>query len=56
MFVVGSWLEHLHQHERMTIEGQEVHGKVLAFHRGEARPEVAHFASRSGQRPHHGHG
>jgi MFS family permease len=42
-FVVESWLEHLRQHERMTIADREVQAAARAFHRGGEPPRVTHF-------------
>ena len=42
-FVVGSWLEHLRQHERITSADREVQALALAFHRGPSPPRVTHF-------------
>ncbi|MES2920786.1 MAG: MFS transporter [Verrucomicrobiota bacterium] len=42
-FLVGSWAEHLRQHERATVEDQRVEQAVLAFHRGPEPPVVRHL-------------
>ncbi len=42
-FLVGSWAEHLRQHERATVDDQRVEQAVLAFHRGPERPVVRHL-------------
>jgi MFS family permease len=42
-FLVGSWAEHLRQHERTTMEDQRIEGAVLAFHRAPAPPVVRHL-------------
>lgn len=42
-FLVGSWAEHLRQHERATVEDHHVEQAVLAFHRGDEPPAVRHL-------------
>jgi len=42
-FVVGSWLEHLRQRERYTMNDQKIQSRVLGFHRGEALPEARYL-------------
>jgi MFS family permease len=42
-FLVDSWLEHLRQHERPTLEDQEFERQIDAFHVGEAPPRVDHL-------------
>ncbi len=42
-FLVGSWAEHLRQHQRATIEDQRINEQVDAFHRGAEPPRVRHF-------------
>ena len=42
-FLVGSWAEHLRQHERATIDDQRVEQAVLAFHRWSEPPVVRHL-------------
>ncbi len=44
-FVVESWLEHLRQHERMTVSDVEVQGRVLALHLGPEPPQVTHYVA-----------
>ncbi|MEO8603037.1 MAG: MFS transporter, partial [bacterium] len=41
-FYVPSWLEHLRQHERITVADRLVEGQVRAFQRGEA-PIITHL-------------
>jgi MFS family permease len=38
-----TWLEHLRQHERLTIADLEVEQRALAFHRGSQPPYVRHL-------------
>ena len=42
-FLVGSWAEHLRQHERATKEDHRIEQAVLAFHQGPERPVVRHL-------------
>lgn len=42
-FVVESWLEHLRQHERVTMADKELQDQVNAFHLGPEPPRVSHF-------------
>lgn len=42
-FLVGSWLEHLRQHERVTREEERLQAALRALHRGEAPPRVRHL-------------
>jgi hypothetical protein len=42
-FLVGSWSEHLRQHERMTVADVAVERRAKAFHIGPGRPEARHM-------------
>ena len=42
-FTVGSWAEHLRQHERMTVADRALQGEARAFHVGDAPPLVTHY-------------
>lgn len=42
-FIVESWLEHLRQHERVTVADRAVLDKARAFHEGTAPPRVTHY-------------
>jgi hypothetical protein len=42
-FLVGSWAEHLRQHDRATRDDQRIEQAVIAFHRGSEPPRVRHF-------------
>ncbi|MDJ0388749.1 MFS transporter [Roseomonas sp. E05] len=42
-FLVGSWEEHLRQHDRVSVADRTVQARVQAFHRGEAPPLVRHL-------------
>ncbi len=45
-FMVESWLEHLRQHERITVADREVEQRARAYHVGGASPAVSHFIAR----------
>lgn len=42
-FVVESWLEHLRQHERVTVSDRAVLDRARAFHVGAAPARITHF-------------
>ncbi len=42
-FMDESWLEHLRQHERVTVADQAVQARVMAFHIGGEPPRVSHL-------------
>ncbi len=42
-FVVGSWIEHLRQHERHTMNDLKIQNRVQAFHRGGQPPAVRYL-------------
>lgn len=42
-FMVDSWLEHLRQHERISISDRKVQDKVDSFHEGKKPPRIMHF-------------
>lgn len=44
-FVVGSWMEHLRQKERYTINDRKIQSRVYAFHQGENLPEVRYLVA-----------
>jgi MFS family permease len=43
-FVVGSWLEHLRQHERVTQDEKRLQEQILGLLQAGTQPEVRHFA------------
>ena len=45
-FMVESWLEHLRQHERVTVADRDVIEKTRAFHLGSELPRVTHLIAR----------
>ncbi|MGI9258662.1 MAG: MFS transporter [Gammaproteobacteria bacterium] len=46
-FVDPSWLDHLRRRERLTVEDMEFKRVADAFHQGDDRPTVSHFAARA---------
>jgi MFS family permease len=42
-FIVGSWVEHLRQHERVSVAEKELQERVRSFHVGEVAPVVSHL-------------
>lgn len=42
-FMVESWLEHLRQHERVTVADRNVIEKARTFHLGDELPKVTHL-------------
>jgi MFS family permease len=44
-FMVESWLEHLRQHERVTVADRDVIEKTRAFHHGSELPKVTHLVA-----------
>ncbi|MBS7458110.1 MFS transporter [Coralloluteibacterium stylophorae] len=47
-FVLGSWLEHLRQHERVTGEERRLQARLHALHRDPAPPRVRHLGAGRG--------
>lgn len=45
VFLVESWLEHLRQHERVTVADEEVRHHAGSFHLGDRPPEVRHLVA-----------
>lgn len=43
IFLVSSWIEHLRQHERVTVADRDVEERARAFHIGPERPVVQHL-------------
>jgi MFS family permease len=43
VFFVQSWLEHLRQHERVTVSEEDITAQARAFHVGDGRPAVHHL-------------
>jgi hypothetical protein len=42
-FVVESWIEHMRQHERVTVTDRAVLDKAKSFHVGASPPVVTHY-------------
>jgi hypothetical protein len=42
-FYLETWLEHLRQHDRVTVADRELQDKVRAFHLGTDPPRVSHL-------------
>lgn len=42
-FVVESWVEHLRQHERITVSDHDIHERARSFHIGAEPPKVSHL-------------
>ncbi len=42
-FFVASWVEHLRQHERVTVADADAQARVRLYHRGEEPPLVRHL-------------
>jgi len=45
-FLVESWIEHLRQHERITVADREVEERARRYHLGPGPPAVCHFIAR----------
>lgn len=45
VYLVESWVEHLREHERVTVSDREAEQRVQAFHLGDRPPVVSHFAA-----------
>ncbi|HZR83003.1 MAG TPA: MFS transporter [Candidatus Binatia bacterium] len=45
-FLVESWLDHLRQHERMTVLDRDISARARAFHVGDGDPIVRHLIAR----------
>jgi MFS family permease len=44
-FITESWVEHLRQHERVTVADLQIERGVASFHIGKRPPRVSHFIS-----------
>lgn len=42
MFTVESWVEHLRQHDRVSVADKALQNKIIAYHQGTDRPIVTH--------------
>ncbi|HJX26688.1 MAG TPA: MFS transporter, partial [Thermoanaerobaculia bacterium] len=43
VFLVESWVEHLRQHERVTVADEDVRHRAGSFHVGDQPPLVRHL-------------
>ena len=50
-FIVGSWDEHLRQHERATVGDRTVQERIRRFHIADAPPSVTHLIAAKFTRP-----
>jgi MFS family permease len=46
-FVVSSWIEHLRQHERITVADRDIENLVHSFHVGDKPPRVTHLLAKN---------
>lgn len=46
-FLVHSWIDHLRQHERMTMDDHVAERRALSFHYGDEAPDVMHYIASS---------
>ncbi|MDW8845173.1 MFS transporter [Erwinia sp. MMLR14_017] len=44
-FIVGSWMEHLRQQDRYTMNDQKIQNRVYQFHQGEKLPDVRYLVA-----------
>jgi MFS family permease/quinol monooxygenase YgiN len=44
-FMIESWLEHLRQHERVTVADRDIIEETRAFHLGDEPPKVTHLVA-----------
>jgi len=49
-FIVETWIEHLRQHERMTVADRSIEERAFSFHTGGERPHVQHLIYAYGRR------
>lgn len=50
IFLVKSWIEHLRQHERVTVSDRDLEARARAFHIGPERPVVRHLIAEAVRR------
>ena len=48
-FMLESWLDHLRQHEHVTVEDRRLQERVHALHRGDGPPRVSHLLAGQGR-------
>jgi hypothetical protein len=44
-FMVESWVEHLRQHERVTVTDKAIEDRAHSFHVGPGRPQATHYVA-----------
>jgi MFS family permease len=44
-FMIESWLEHLRQHERISMSDKDIIEKAHSFHKGKEPPKATHFVA-----------
>jgi predicted MFS family arabinose efflux permease len=42
-FIVGSWLEHLRQHQRFSLADADLQARVMELHEGKQPPKISHL-------------
>ncbi len=45
-FLVESWVEHMRQHERITLADRAIEERARRYHKGPGPPVVSHFIAR----------
>ncbi len=45
VYVTGTWMAHLREHERVSVADREIQKRATSFHVGDEPPEVTHFVS-----------
>ncbi len=45
IFMAGSWLDHLRQHERVTASDAEIQAQLLDFQRDKKAPKISHLVA-----------
>jgi hypothetical protein len=51
MFLVASWMEHLRQHERITVADEEIRLRAGSFHLGPEPQEIEHLIAERARLP-----
>ncbi len=45
VYVTGTWMAHLREHERVSVADREIQERAVSFHVGDEPPDVSHFVS-----------
>ncbi len=45
VYVTGTWMAHLREHERVSMADREIQERAVSFHVGDEPPTVSHFIS-----------